>query len=49
VFHNVEKEAEELVEEVKLLSWKWTLSIVKVPSFLFYEWNWNPRDCLTRK
>jgi hypothetical protein len=38
VFENRRWEVSELVEKVKVLSWKWWLSQSKVPQCLFYEW-----------
>lgn len=43
IFTNKEKEVEEVVDEIKAVSWVWTLSRLKIASFLFYEWTWNPR------
>jgi hypothetical protein len=31
------------VDEIKLVSWHWSLSRLKFASCLFYEWCWNPR------
>jgi hypothetical protein len=38
----------ELVEEIKVLSWKWSLARLKVKPCLFYEWCWDPGDCFLR-
>jgi hypothetical protein len=35
-----------IVDEVKVLSWKWSLARLKVPSCMYYEWSWDPGDCL---
>lgn len=48
IFNNVLMELDEIVEEVKVLSWRWMLDRVKMPVCLFYEWRWNPKDCLKR-
>ncbi|KAK2415745.1 hypothetical protein QL285_038202 [Trifolium repens] len=37
-----------VVDLVKVLSWKWALSRLKIAPCLFYEWNWDPGDCLLR-
>jgi len=29
-----------------VLSWKWCLSLLKGLSCLFYEWIWDPEECL---
>ena len=39
----------ELVEDIKVLSWRWCLTRLKILSCLFYEWSWNPRKCLARQ
>jgi len=46
VFNNSICEVEEIVEAIKVLLWRWTLSRLKVPACLFYEWCWNPKECL---
>ncbi|GAU24549.1 hypothetical protein TSUD_148900 [Trifolium subterraneum] len=37
-----------IVDEIKVISWKWCLVRLKVPACLFYEWNWDPGECLNR-
>lgn len=49
IFNNKEKGVEEIVDEIKAVSWVWMLSRLKIASFLFYEWTWNPRECLNRR
>jgi hypothetical protein len=49
VFTDQRKEAEELLEDIKAVSWVWSLSRLKIASFLFYEWTWNPKECLNRR
>jgi len=41
-------EVDNLVEEVKVLSWKWLLSMTHTPPCLFFKWCWNPILCLAR-
>jgi len=48
IFNYTIAEVEEIVEAVKVLSWRWTLSHLKVSACLFYEWCWNPKECLLR-
>jgi hypothetical protein len=48
IFNEAVTSWEEVVEEIKVLSWRWLLSRSKVPACMFYEWDWNPRDCLLR-
>jgi hypothetical protein len=35
-----------VVDQVKVLSWKSALSRLKITPYLFYEWTWDPGDCL---
>ncbi|GAU48661.1 hypothetical protein TSUD_189160 [Trifolium subterraneum] len=37
-----------IVDEIKVMSWKWSLTRMKVSPCLFYEWTWDPGDCLQR-
>jgi hypothetical protein len=37
-----------VIDDIKVLSWKWVLSRLKVAPCLFYEWIWDPGDCLLR-
>ncbi|KAK2455982.1 hypothetical protein QL285_003391 [Trifolium repens] len=37
-----------IVEEIKIVSWKWCLARLKVTPFMYYEWIWDPGDCLLR-
>jgi hypothetical protein len=48
IFNAVETQWEEVVDEIKVLSWRWLLGRFKVPACLFYEWEWSPRDCFLR-
>jgi hypothetical protein len=45
VFNNKVPNVEEMVDCIKLLSWKWFLSRLAKGSCLLYEWNWSPFDC----
>lgn len=38
IFRNVLMEAEELVEEIKVLAWRWSLSWLNIPTCLYNEW-----------
>jgi hypothetical protein len=49
IFKNQFKNVDELVDEVKALSWCWALNRLRIASCLFYEWCWNPRECLVRR
>jgi hypothetical protein len=46
IFNDIYTEVEELVDQIKVLSWQWSLSRLKIVTCLFYEWCWNPRFCL---
>jgi len=48
IFNNRGVYVDEIVEEVKVHSWQWTLSRLKIPSCMYYEWCWNPWLCLSR-
>lgn len=48
IFNNGVITGEELVEEVKVLSWHWSFTWLKIPACFFYEWVWNPRDFCVR-
>jgi hypothetical protein len=48
IFSNGVKDPEELVDLVKISSWKWGISRHKLPVCLFYEWCWDPGLCLRR-
>jgi hypothetical protein len=48
IFNNGVVEMEELVENIKVLAWYWSMSKLKIATCLSYEWCWNPRECLLR-
>jgi hypothetical protein len=48
IFYNLTRDMDEVVEEVKVLSWRWGLTRLETPACLFYEWQWNPIECLRR-
>jgi cellulose synthase/poly-beta-1,6-N-acetylglucosamine synthase-like glycosyltransferase len=48
IFSNGVKNLEEVVEAIKLISWRWGLSRHKIPICLYYEWCWDPGLCLRR-
>ena len=39
---------EEVVEEIKVLSWRWVLSRTHFAVCLFHEWSWDAIQCLGR-
>jgi len=48
IFNNVLIKSEELVEEVKVLSWRWSFSRLNIQTCQFYEWVWDPKECCSR-
>ena len=48
IFNNSTCEVDDLVEKIKVLSWRWMLYRTKISACLFYEWCWNPHLCLLR-
>jgi hypothetical protein len=49
IFKGVNFAVDDIVEEVKVLSWRWTLSRLHIPACLYFEWCWDPHWCLLRK
>ncbi|PNX69227.1 hypothetical protein L195_g056601 [Trifolium pratense] len=45
IFNNKEATVEEMVDEVKLLSWKWFMGR---SACMLYEWRWDPFECFHR-
>ena len=48
VFNEANFEVDGVVEEVKVLAWKWAMCRMSIPVCLFFEWCWNPQWCLSR-
>jgi hypothetical protein len=48
IFNNVVEDPLEIVEKVKVLSWRWSVDRLKVSPCLYYEWCWDPSDCFRR-
>jgi len=48
IFNNQVTEVDELVDEVKVLSWRWTFNRINIPACMHYEWCWNPKEFLKR-
>jgi len=49
IFRNEVKHVDELLPEIIVKSWQWSLSRLNMQTCLYYEWNWNPQECLLRK
>jgi hypothetical protein len=41
-------EVEEIIDKIKLVSWKWLLAKKDSAPCLLYEWCVDPVDCLAR-
>lgn len=48
LFNDVNCEVDAIVEEVKVMAWKWVLGRMRIPVCMFFEWTWNPQWCLRR-
>jgi hypothetical protein len=48
IFANGVLDPSVLVDEVKVLSWKWSLARLNLRPCLYYEWLWDLGDCLLR-
>ena len=46
VFNEVNVEVDTIVEEVKVLAWKWAMYKVCIPVCQYFEWCWDPKWCL---
>ncbi|KAK2446021.1 hypothetical protein QL285_016880 [Trifolium repens] len=48
LFANGSFNAKAVVDDIKVLSWKWSLARLNLAPSLFYEWTWDPGDCFLR-
>ncbi|XP_045802274.1 uncharacterized protein LOC123895841 [Trifolium pratense] len=48
IFSNGSIDSTVMVDEIKVLSWRWSLATTKMSPCLFYDWTWDPGDCLSR-
>jgi hypothetical protein len=48
IFNDVNFVVDVIVEDVKVLAWKWTLSRMNITVCLFFERCWDPQWCLRR-
>jgi hypothetical protein len=46
IFKGVSFIPNEIVDSIKVSSWKWSIHRLKVAPCLFYEWLWDPGECL---
>ena len=49
IFNNKIWNVVDIVEEVKVLFWRWTFNRIEILICMYYEWCWNPKDCLRRE
>ena len=48
IFNNRNPEVVDIVEDIKVLTWLWSLELSAMSPCMFYEWCWSPRECLMR-
>jgi hypothetical protein len=48
IFANGISDPKEVVNEIKVMSWRWGLGRIKSFYYFFYEWCWDPGSCLIR-
>jgi hypothetical protein len=48
VFNSRITEVDEIVDDIKVLSWRWSLYRISIPMCMYYEWCWCPRECILR-
>lgn len=48
VFNGRNPDVEEIVEEIKVWSWRWSLDRISMPPCMYYEWFWSTKYCLLR-
>lgn len=49
IFNAEVLDMESIVEDIKVLLWRWVLNRLQIPTCLYYEWCWNPNEGLLRK
>jgi hypothetical protein len=45
IFNNIKVDPWTIVEDIKVLSWKWSVDRLKISPCLYYEWQWDPGAC----
>jgi hypothetical protein len=48
IFNNKVLNAADCVEQIKVLTWRWSTYRLKILPCLFYECVWDPGDCFNR-
>jgi hypothetical protein len=46
IFNHDAAIVDDLVEEIKILSWRWFIGKIAKGPFLLYEWKWDPLACM---
>jgi hypothetical protein len=46
IFNDESIDVVSIVDDIKVLSWRWVLNRLKIPTCLYYECSWNPNECL---
>jgi len=49
IFWNEVKYVDVLLSDIMVLSWRWSLTRLTMQTCLYYEWSWNPLECLRRQ
>ena len=42
------RHVDDLMVDIIVLSWRWSMNRLNMKTCLHYEWNWNPQECLLR-
>jgi hypothetical protein len=48
IFNEKIGEVDALVDDIKVLAWRWWLGRSNSPACMFYEWILNPKECFMR-
>lgn len=48
IFNEGVESIDNLVDEIKVWSWRWAMYRFHMLPCMFFEWPWNPRDCILR-
>lgn len=46
IFNNGVLDMEAAIDEIKMLSWKWSIARLRMYPCLYYEWRWDPKWCM---
>jgi hypothetical protein len=48
IFNNGVVDVEQLVDDIKRISWQWFIGRMASGPYLLYEWCWGPENCFSR-